>query len=72
MGIGTGYVNERIIIIGYPLTLSSHKTPSLVHEVDLVVVEARQGTQIMVTAFFGERVDASIAVVEMGKQDIGP
>jgi hypothetical protein len=52
------------------LTVFFDKLSRGVHKLDLAVVQSRKGTQIIVSAFIRERVNAPIAIVEVRKQDI--
>lgn len=50
--------------------MSFHKFPCLVDESDLVIFEARQGSQILILALIREGVRTLVAIVEMGEHDL--
>ena len=54
------------------LTVSSSQVACVVHELDLLLVQACQSSQILVFAIFREGVNALVAVMEMRKQNVGP
>ena len=55
----------------WELTVPSHIAASRVDKLDLVLIQARQRSQILVLAFVREGVDTFIAVMEVRKQDVG-
>jgi hypothetical protein len=54
------------------LTVSSGQVTCVVHKFDLLLIQTRQSSQILIFAIFGKWVNTLVAVVKMRKKNVRP
>lgn len=57
--------------VGGGLTVRVSVCPSAADEMDLLLIQARKGPQLLVFARIGKRIDSLVAVVEVRQEDVG-